>query len=255
MSEMINDVKADEDKFDDLRPLTNVELCMQALERIMNREEHLPGFACLYGPSGWGKTMAASYAYKELGAYHVEYRRNWRLKNFFQAILKEMGEPPQKTNSEMFDQIVDILSEGNTPLIIDEMDRAVERNTVEDIRDLHDASGAPILLIGEENLPYNLQKWERFYRRVLLWIPAQAMTIQDMVMLNELYNKGLTVGEELLLKAYEVSYDSPGRAVARLKEINELAKQKGITSIGIKEWGNREFSSVDAPKRRLRNAK
>ena len=253
MSEMINDVKPV--KFDDLRPLTNVELCMQALERAMNREKHLPGLVCLYGPSGWGKTMAACYAYRELGAYHVEYRRNWRLKNLLQAILKEMGEPQGKTNSEMFDQVVDILSEGDTPLIIDEMDRAVERKTVEDIRDLHDASGAPILLIGEENLPHNLQKWERFYRRVLLWVPAQAMTIQDMVLLNDLYNKGLDVSEELLLMAYEVSYDSPGRAVLRLKEINEFAKQKGLASIGVKEWGNRQFTSIDAPKRRLRNAK
>ncbi|WP_207214001.1 hypothetical protein [Solidesulfovibrio carbinolicus] len=56
------------------------------------------------------------------------------------------------------------------PLIIDEMDHVVERNAVELVRDLYEASRAAILLIGEKALPGKLAQWERFHGRILDWV-------------------------------------------------------------------------------------
>ena len=42
-------------------PLTNVGLLAQAVESAANRPPELPGLVVMYGPSGYGKSLAAAY--------------------------------------------------------------------------------------------------------------------------------------------------------------------------------------------------
>ena len=43
-------------------PLTNVSLCLASLTRAIDRPRHLPGIVVFYGPSGYGKSTAATVA-------------------------------------------------------------------------------------------------------------------------------------------------------------------------------------------------
>ena len=231
-------------------PLTNVKLCMAALERAMNRDRHLPGLVCFYGPSGYGKSSAASYAYNRLGAYYVECRSTFTKKAFLQEILKEMGVPSAKTIYEMFNQVIEVLGDGDAPLIIDEMDFLVDKNAVELVRDLYEGSQAPVLLIGEETLPDKLKQWERFHGRILEWIPAQRISLADAAHLKALYCPDLDITEDLLAHIHELAMGSARRVCVNLSRVQEEARKDGVKSMDLKTWGNRRLYTGEPPKRR-----
>lgn len=157
-------------------PLKNVALCMKALERAMNSPEHLPRIVSFSGPSGYGKSMAASYAANKYKAYYVECKSSWTKRALLEAIMFQMRIPATGPIYKLTEQISEQLVLSGRPLIIDEMDHIVQRSAVEIIRDIYEGSKAPILLIGEELMPKRLEKWERFHGRVLDWLMPSLMT-------------------------------------------------------------------------------
>tara|TARA_Y100001934_G_C12175665_1_gene688890 strand:- start:625 stop:1032 length:408 start_codon:yes stop_codon:yes gene_type:complete len=135
--------------------------------------------------------------------------------------------------------------------MIDEMDHIVERNNVELIRDIYEASQAPILLIGEEQLPTKLKKWERFHGRVLAWVPAQPVTLDDARKLVSIYAPAINVTDDLLDMLVDLSAGSVRRIAVNLELINETAIAEGIDEASRDTWGRRELYTGEAPKRRL----
>ena len=108
-------------------PLTNVGLLAAAVESAANRPPELPGLVVMYGPSGYGKSLAAAYAANLHRAYYVECRESWTKKAFVVAVLREMGIIPMKTLSEMVDQIAEQLSRSGRPLIVDDVQYVIDK--------------------------------------------------------------------------------------------------------------------------------
>ena len=141
-----------------IAPLTNVALCLGTLKRAIDRPRHLPGITVFYGPSGFGKSTAAACAIIQCRACYVQARSSWTRKAAHEAICKGLGLKPGKTISEMLDQIAEELALSGKPLVIDEADFLVEHKQIEIVRDIYEASQAPIMLIGEDANP-NLYLW------------------------------------------------------------------------------------------------
>lgn len=229
----------------------NLSLCDLALERASERTGSLPGMVCMYGPSGFGKSVAATHVANRRRAYYVQAKSVWTKKHTLLAILHEMGMQPAKTIPQMLDQAAEELAMSGRPLIIDEMDHLVEKNAVELIRDLYESSHAPILVIGEEQLPNKLKRWERFHGRVLSWIQAQPVTLEDAQKLAPLYAPAVDVAEDLLAHLVEISGGSARRVAVNLEMIADAVSAAGASHIDRKTWGRRELYTGEAPKRRL----
>lgn len=231
--------------------IANLGMCDIAIERAVSRSTNLPGLVCFYGPSGWGKSMAANYVANTRRARYVQAKSVWTKKHFLKAVLFEMGIKPAATIPEMADQVAEELAASGRPLVIDEMDHLVDRNAVELVRDLYESSQAPILMIGEEGLPNKLKKWERMHGRVLAWVPAQPVTIEDAYKLRPLYCPSVQVAEDLLSKLVELSHGSVRRVCVNLERIQEEAMVQGLDVIDLAAWGKRELYNGEAPKRRV----
>ncbi|WP_235510207.1 AAA family ATPase [Burkholderia sp. lig30] len=231
--------------------IANLGMCDIAIERAISRSTNLPGLVCFYGPSGWGKSMAANYVANTRRARYVQAKSVWTKKHFLKAVLFEMGIKPAATIPEMADQVAEELAASGRPLVIDEMDHLVDRNAVELVRDLYESSQAPILMIGEEGLPAKLKKWERMHGRVLAWVPAQPVTLEDAHKLRPLYCQNVDVSEDLLAKLVELSHGSVRRVCVNLERIQEEALVQGLDSIDLAVWGKRELYTGEAPKRRV----
>lgn len=236
--------------FSTTAPLTNVSLCSKALMRAVDRPAHLPGFVCFYGPSGWGKSTAATYVQNTQNAYLIQCQSSWTRKAVLLAILHEMGIIPAKTLYEMVNQVCKQLADSQRPLIIDELDHMVKKGAVELIRDIHDGSQAAILLIGEERLPSKLERWERFHGRVLDWVPAQPADLDDCRHLANLYCHGVRIGDDLLQAMHKVCRGSARRIIVNLELIQGEAGTIGLTEMGLADWGKRQFFTGEAPVRR-----
>lgn len=232
-----------------IAPLTNVALCLGTLRRAIDRPRHLPGITVFYGPSGYGKSTAAAVAVIRCKTCYVQARSSWTRKAAHEAICKGLGLRPGKTISEMLDQIAEELALSGRPLVVDEADYLVAKGQIEIIRDIYEASQAPIMLIGEENLPSNLRRWERFHGRVLDWCPAQPASLEDVKRLCKFYVKDTEIAEDMLQHIYKVADGSVRRVVVNLALVEETARTEGRKTITLSDWGSRTFYTGEAPKR------
>ncbi|WP_028468403.1 AAA family ATPase [Neptunomonas japonica] len=231
--------------------IVNLSLCDVALERAMSRTNSLPGMVCMYGPSGFGKSVSATHVANRRRAYYVQAKSVWTKKATLKAILQEMGIRPLATIPDMLDQAAEELAKSGRPLIIDEMDHLVDKKAVELIRDLYEASQAAILLIGEEQLPNKLKKYERFHGRILAWVPAQPVTLEDAKKLTPLYAPFVEITGDLLSHIVQLSAGSVRRVAVNMEMIQEEANEMGWSSVDKATWGKRELYTGEAPKRRI----
>ncbi|WP_186030015.1 AAA family ATPase [Burkholderia gladioli] len=231
--------------------IANLNLCNIAIEKAISRSANLPGLVCFYGPSGYGKSMAANYVANDRRARYVQAKSVWTKKHFLKAILFEMGIKPGGTIPEMADQVAEELAASGRPLIIDEMDHLVDRNAVELVRDLYESSQAPILMIGEEALPGKLKRWERMHGRVLAWVPALPVTVDDARQLATMYCREVEIADDLLARLVELSHGSVRRVCVNLERIQEEALTAGKDAMNLALWGKRELYTGEAPKRRV----
>lgn len=231
--------------------LANVSLFVELLERVTARHRDLPGLAVFYGWAGLGKTKSATRAAHIHRAYYVEVGESWTKAKFCKALLTELGLPARGTVADMIDAIVIALMDSNRPLIIDEFDHIVRRGYVETIREIHDKSGAPIVLIGEEMLPHKLQQWERFHSRILDWVAAQPCDARDVLALAPIYAPGIVLADDMVQLLLTRTKGFTRRVAVNLARIAEVAALEGWTGVNTTLWGNRPLYTGDAPTRRI----
>ncbi len=233
-------------------PLANVGLTLAALKGAMDRPTHLPGIVVLYGPSGLGKSTAATVATVQLNAYYVQAKSSWTRKAVYQSILKAMNINPARTMYDMEEQVAAQLALGRRPLIIDECDHLVNKGIIEVVRDIYESSNAAILLIGEEYLPGNLARWERIHNRVLQWVPAQFADMDDARALRDLYCHRVAVADDLLTRIHELSKGVVRRICVNLELAQQAGLELGLAEIDLAAWGSRPFYTGKAPVREVR---
>ena len=229
-------------------PLANVTIASKGLERAINRASSLPGFVCLYGPSGYGKTQAAAFCANKFRGIYVECRSFFTPKSLMLAILNEAGIRAERTLADMLQQIVEELALSRRPLIVDEVDHIVETKTLQVIRDIHDASGCAVLLIGEERFPAKLKRTERLHNRVLGWHRAVAVTDQDAKHLAIYYATGIEIADDLLSAILKKSSAVARKVVVNLDLIREFCATRGLKQLDLKAWGNRDLFDGEPPR-------
>lgn len=159
--------------------LRNVGLFAEAMTAAITRPAHLPGLMAFHGPSGYGKTFAATYGANVHRAFYIEARSSWTRRALCVAILREIGLEPKQRVYEMQEQIAAALAASQRPLILDEADHVLAAGAIEIIRDIFESSGAVVALIGEERLPQKLRAVERVHNRVLRWVAAVPSDLAD----------------------------------------------------------------------------
>lgn len=231
-------------------PLTNVGLLSGAMSRAQARPAGLPGLVAMYGPSGYGKSAAAAFAANQHRCYYTECRDTWSKKAFLTAILRDMSILPERTLSDMVDQIAVQLSTSRRPLIVDDVQYLLEKATANVLTDIYNASEGTIVLIGEERVPSSLQRLERLHNRVLEWVPAQPATIEDVRQLAIESYPELQFGEDLLEDLVRVTKGCLRRIAVNLYKVRSEAAAMMLDQVGMAEWGKRSWFTGEAPTRR-----
>ena len=232
--------------------LANVTALLECVDRLKGRASHLPGLAVLYGPSGYGKSVAATVAMSMHDAAYVEAKPSWTKRALLEAIAVELGVVPAKLIYKTAEACGEELAASQRVLLIDEADILVARGLIETVRELHMLSEAPIVLIGEEALPGSLKATERVHNRVLEWVPAAAATLQDARALADMYVHGTHVADDLLALFVERTKGRIRRIVVNLDRIHDAAA-KAPPAEGVATrawWGERDIYTGEAPPKR-----
>lgn len=236
--------------------LRNVSLFMELCDRLMNRSGGLPGFGVFYGFSGYGKTRAAIYAANKTQAYYVECGDSWNRSTLADALLHELtGSTTKATVAAKVAQIIRTLSQDTRPLIIDEADHLVKKSTIDIVREIADKSGAPVILIGEEQLPVKLSAFERAHNRVLQWQPAEPCDLEDARKLARLFSPDVAIDDALLAHLVDVTEGCTRRVHVNIDRIGEFALTRGLQAVSLKEWGpEQSYSGQHRPRPAKRRA-
>lgn len=146
-----------------------------ATDEILESGKAMSGFILAYGQAGRGKSVAADQYHIERGGAYVRVWQGWSQTAFMQRLLFEVRgkdlDMPRHTGQRCKEMIVNILDEQRRngemrPIFVDEADR-LKIDRIEDLRDIHEMSGVPIILIGEEGLLDMLSNRRRIWSRVV----------------------------------------------------------------------------------------
>lgn len=240
---------AKEETIQTIAPLRNVTRLAELVDRVTKRSHGLPGMACFYGPSGFSKTSAAIWVRNRYRAYHVQIKSVWSRKKLCAALCIELGVEPANTIADMVDEIGKELALSQRPLIIDEADYLVSKSMIEVVRDIYESSLATVILIGEEQMPQKLKKFERVHSRMLDWVQAEPATIGDAKHLAKLYCRGLDIADDLLEALQLASGGSARRICVNLDRVREAAEAAGKNKIDRAAFTG-EFFTGQPPIRR-----
>lgn len=233
--------------YNTVAPLANVTRLVALIDRAQNRGAGLPGLGCFFGRAGLGKTTGGIFATNTMNACHVEAMPFGGLKKLLSMIVTELGLRAKGTIPDMFDQAAQELAISGRPLIIDEADHILTDKTIEAVRKLHDVSGAPVILMGEELLPQKLQRWERVHGRMLAWVEAEPASIKDVKHLADVYCRDVEITPELREAVLASSKASIRYISTNLAALAEFAAVRGLTRVTLADWGNGAFHTGEPP--------
>lgn len=229
----------------------NLDLVAVATEKLLNRVDGLPGIGVMSGPAGYGKTEACCALANRTRGYYVQMRSAWNRKALLEKILFEMSIKPVGTIPNLLDQVCEQIAASRRPLIIDEFDFALRTDgLVELVRDIYEGSQGTLLLVGEETIPAKLKRWERFHSRVMAWIPALPVSLEDARKLAPIYCPDVRIAEDLLSHVVELANGSVRRVCVNLTRIHEEGMMRAEEEMTRAKWGDCDLYTGDAPRRR-----
>lgn len=124
-----------------------------------------PAIVMAYGEAGTGKTIASRRIYADLGGVYLRAMEGMSQHAFLQELCFELDGSRPYGVSKCKQQLISQLSEEPQPFFIDEADR-LHVSRLEDLRDIHDLTGSPVVLIGELGLPVKVKARSRINDRI-----------------------------------------------------------------------------------------
>lgn len=224
-------------------PVQNVSRLREAGDALIKREPGLPGMGLIYGPTGYGKTTAVTWFINQCNGVFVRAMAIWSPKMMLQKIAFEMEiDVKGRNNGEMVEAIILRLAETGRPLFIDEADYIIESKRLTDtLRDIHDLSSSPVILIGMDGIEKRLKRNQQFTGRIAQWVRFEGVDFNDARLLADGLAE-VTIKDDLLTLLHKKA--SPRgtagaevrRLVVGLGKIEQYAKSRGITTISANEW-------------------
>ncbi|MEM7047048.1 MAG: ATP-binding protein [Pseudomonadota bacterium] len=233
-----------------IAPLKNVGLFAGLMNQLVSRPAHLPGLGIFHGHSGLGKTFAATYAAHKNRALYVEVGASWGQKKFLERLLRECGvAKPRGTIADMVEQVIDRL---DRPLIIDEMDAVVARKYWEIVREIHDKTRTPIVMIGEEWLPKKLEATaDRFNNRILAWVAAVPADVADAKHLARLYAPDVVFEDDVLAEIVKATRGRARLICNNIYQVSQARLAVGKKTAALADVDAARFHTGFAPGERV----
>jgi len=159
---------------------TNVEKFMLAMTRLQNRQEGIPGMALVYGEPGLGKTKTSLWWIAQNDGVFIRTKKLMSGRWLLEEIVAELGEAPMRRTSDLFRQAQEQLLEHPRTIFVDEADYlSHDARVLETLRDIHDITGAPIVLIGMDQADKKLARYKHLYDRFSEIVHFKPLNEQD----------------------------------------------------------------------------
>lgn len=217
----------------------NLAAFVQLVERLVGRKRHLSAMGCFFGPTGAGKTKSATFAATRYTAAHVMCHQYTTAKSMLTSILQEYGvRKPRGAITNLIDEAILVMAGSpERPLIIDEAQYVAHKRFANIIYHLSDMARSPVILMGEETLPTQLETFERVSGRMLETIGAVPCDLQDFRLLAKSLCPNVSISDELAGVILKETRGNTRKIVNNLARVEELAAQDGRDNLDLPRFG------------------
>lgn len=226
----------------------NVAALQLAYEALASRDVGIPGMGLVHGYTGAGKTTAISWLLNKTRGVYARAAATWTPSAMLGRLMHELGaEPLARGGAAMVDHIVRALGAEQRPLFIDEADYLVrDLKMLETLRDIHDLSGQPVILIGMEGIERRLVHRQQLARRISQWVEFTPSDLEDARTIADTVCE-VQIEQDLLATIHAEAKGSVGLMVVGLARIEAYAKANGLKAVDADRWGGRKLF-LGAPK-------
>ena len=212
----------------------NVKNFVGLMNNLIDKSNDVPKMGLIYGDPGLGKTQTAVWWATNNDAVYVRAQNKMTCRWLLEKIVYELGESPSRKMADLIEQCITHLRLKPQIIIIDEVDYLINRHRiVETLRDLHDLTGVPIVLIGMQEAKTKLGKYRHLYDRISEIIEFKPFSKDDLdVIVEELSEIKITD------EAKEIFFEKTNRFRQVIKGISlleNLAKTNGLNKIDVKQ--------------------
>jgi len=220
-------------------PTSNVSALLSASDQLLQRGMGMPGMGLIHGYTGYGKTTAATWLINRVHGVYVRVLALSTPASFLGSLCDELGLARKRSLAGNIEQIVERLADTGRPVFVDEADYLLRSSRmVETLRDIHDLSTVPVILIGEEGLERKITTNKRLTRRIAEWVEFKPATLTDARMLANALLEHCDVADDLLEKLHDQAKGSTGLLVVGLDKVEKKARRLGIDHMDLKAWGS-----------------
>ncbi len=211
----------------------------EAADALLTRAPGMPGMGLVYGHTGAGKTTGCTWLVNQVHGVYVRAMSLWSPKTMLEAIARELDIDVRRlTLAGMVDGIVQRLAETGRPLFLDEADYIVDsKRLVDTLRDIHDMSTSPVILIGMTGIDRKLRGHPQLTGRMAQWVEVQGLDADDVRMLAGGLCEIQVAQDVLDDLSRRASPAGSGaevrRVVVGLGNVEMHARRRGLTSIAL----------------------
>ncbi len=171
----------------------NVKQFITLMDELQKLPPNIPKIALVYGDHGLGKSQTIQWWADKNDSVYVRATQGMTSRWLLTEIAEELGEDPYWHTQETFTLIENHLRQNPKTIIVDEIDYLMEKHTVETLRDLHDKTGCPIVLVGMGSADKKLARYPHLMDRVYKQLKFEQFNQEDISdILNQLTDLSFT---------------------------------------------------------------
>ena len=209
----------------------NVKQLISMMNRLREREDGVPGMGLVYGEPGLGKTQAIKWWAFKNDAILIRCNQMMSARWLLKEILDYMSEIKPYSISDSFDEVIRNLILTPRVLIVDEVDYlTMDKNkSIEILRDIHDKTNIPVVLVGMTNAHSRLKKFSHLYDRLSEIVKFERFSKSDIkIIVKELSEIELT---DCAIKYIYSNLNRFRQIVKVINKAETIAKANGLSSI------------------------
>lgn len=204
----------------------------EAMSRLQLLPKKTDKMGIAYGNPGLGKTVGLEELASEHNAIIIRANETWTVSSFLKELAYELGLDESGRSSALFKRITGALSSEPRIIIIDEIDKLLERNNrvFELLRDIHDTSKNIIFFIGMESSLAKIKRHRHYFSRLTEIVKLDPISKEDITKLCTLCEVKI---EADLIEYFSVKYPNLRDIIALLRRIEAEADKNDIESFNL----------------------
>ena len=210
----------------------NVKKFVALMEEVKQLPANIPKIVLVFGEYGLGKSETIKWWTFKNDCIYVRANQGMTSRWLLSEIAEELGEEAFWHIQDTFNLVEQKLKQNPKPLIIDEVDYLVTNNVIEILRDLHDRTGCPMILVGMVNIDKKLSRYPHLKDRIYKTFKFEPYDKQDIKqILSELSEIPITNDG---LEYLATRHNQFRQIVKLINKIEKLAKTNELKELNEK---------------------